>query len=114
MRGCWLLDDEDDDDIRRSLLSSVIRAENDADTGIVVDDPVESVVVEAGVAAGLDLLAHENPPPPGPRVKSPFRFLFVIDLTWLIDLTILPFWTLLRVLKHHIERFPLRHRCRLR
>lgn len=61
--------------------------ENDAETGSVLDVDVVVDVDDdesAPLAGVAFFVAHEKPPPPGPNVNSPFKFLFVIDLTYFI------------------------------
>jgi hypothetical protein len=52
------------------------------------DDGVEWEVDEwdedESVVGGLDLFQEKPEPPPGPNVKSPFRFLLVIDFTFFL------------------------------
>lgn len=51
------------------------------------DDGVEWEVDEwdESVVDGLDLFQEKPEPPPGPNVKSPFRFLLVIDFTFFFN-----------------------------
>lgn len=85
---CWPdVDDEaDDEDARRSNSSLpvvfVSAALDWAADEVDCDDDEAALVVDAVVdATGFDFDAHEKPPPPGPSVSSPLRFLLVIDFT---------------------------------
>lgn len=84
---CWPdVDDEaDDDDARRSNSSLpvgfVSAALDWAADELDCDDEAALVVDVVVDTTGFDLDAHEKPPPPGPSVSSPLRFLFVIDFT---------------------------------